>query len=131
MGARGFDHRRIAVGRHDQPPARRMNIGHRLRCQNRARADQGRITERVGQGGNGGQGIGRVQRHLDPVDPGVDQRLPDRHDVRGLNAPQDCDDLAAHVVPFICIRAAVRPASVTRVASVTAGSAPTTRSACA
>jgi hypothetical protein len=72
-----------------------------------------RFAEGLGHGGDAFQRVGRVQRHLDPVDPGGDQRLGHRAGLRRGQAAQDGDDRAAHdtCLRRIAARARIRPSA--------------------
>ena len=50
-------------------------------------------------GGDAVERLGRIQRHLDPGDAGLDQGFGDRDGLGRGDPAQDCDDLAMHVSP--------------------------------
>ena len=73
------------------------------------------------------QRVGRVQRHLDPGDAGVDERGGGLDGARGLEPAQDGDQAAGHGAALSARSwawAAARPASVISVASSVRASSP-------
>ena len=61
------------------------------RLQHGAAADQGLVSEASGEAGDAVERIGRVERHLDDPDSGIDKRAADRLRLLGANAADDRD----------------------------------------
>ena len=97
--AGGVDHVGVGVGRDHHPAAGAGDRLHLLNGQDGARAHGRLALQRAGHGGDAFHRLGRVQRHLDPVDAGIDQRPGHRHGVGGGDAPQDGDQRTAHWLP--------------------------------
>jgi hypothetical protein len=91
----GFDdHRRIGVWHDDQAAARLRNLLDVMRIDDRAGADQGTLAERCGQQLDALQRFGRVERHLDDGEAGIDQRVADLHALERMHPAQDRDQRA-------------------------------------